>query len=536
MFEYSSITLNPTAEIGVDLMNQMMLNDVANEEMRKLALEPPLAYAIMNNNKGTPSDTPNPNTTPNALFYAKNVTTGVELNVDNIINSPLSVEVSVDRGGVYRFYVVALVASGNGDCIPTFQITDIDTNAVQEIGGYITSGTQSSTTGHTYTPSVLFTDRWLYGGKTYRFTVTTGLLATSSDIGYIDAYAYPPKIAYFWVQGYNGTGQQIEIPSFQVPLFSIDIPEITLPDFDFPDITFPDFDFGDIGIIDPDLDNIDFGNFEPNLDSGDLEDDTVHFEWMYMKPVPKTFYTNAPAVNVAQKTGLPFGGTLQVTGKPAEVSLNNDDVEVKNGLSDYAGGSWCHPRAYVVLTPTSKIFAEMTVAFPTLSTSSPFYQAAGYSIKFCVGYSYGGAFRSISTAGVYAEVEVFLSPTPALDEDFNYLFGTLPTLYQRTQIHVIGSTNTVFQNPSAIAANSGDTLRFEYDFGTKIAVAKINGVASVTQSLSSSGLYTNVGSVPTIATGRSGGALLTGHANPAYVTAGFDPSDSSMSGFRFGFY
>ncbi len=267
MFEYSSITLNPESEITIDLLNQMVLNDSANERMRKIALEPPLAFALMDNNKGTPSDTPGANTTPNALYYAKNETAGITLNVDNVINSPLSVEVTVDRSGVYRFYVVAHLSSGASDCIPSFQITDVDADVVQEIGGYITSGTQDSATGNFYTPSILFVDRWLYGGKTYRFTVTTGLLGTNSDIAYINGYQAPPTIAYFWVQGYNGTGQQIELPDFQVPSFSIDIPDFDLnfPDFSFPDIGFPDFDF-DFG-IGGGFDNPDF-NFDPDFPFG----------------------------------------------------------------------------------------------------------------------------------------------------------------------------------------------------------------------------------------------------------------------------
>jgi hypothetical protein len=245
MFEYSSITLNPESEITVDLLNQMVLNDSANERMRKIALEPPLAFALMDNNVGTPSDSPGANTSVKALYYAKNETTGITLNIDNVINSPLSVEVTVDRSGIYRFNVVAHMSSGASDCVPSFQITDIDADVVQEIGGFITSGTQDSTTGNLYTPSILFVDRWLYGGKTYRFTVTTGLLGTNSDIAFINGYKAPPIISYFWVQGYNGTGQQIELPDFQVPSFSIDIPDIdfNLPDFEFPNIEFPDFDF-----------------------------------------------------------------------------------------------------------------------------------------------------------------------------------------------------------------------------------------------------------------------------------------------------
>ncbi len=375
MFEFNSITINPTVEIDIDLMNQMMLNDVANERMRKISLEPPLAHASMDNNVGT--TTPGTNTTPNALYFAKNVTTGVELNVDNVINSPLSIEVSVDRGGIYRFYVIALVSSAAGDCIPTLQITDIDTNAVQEIGGYITSGTQSSTTGHFYTPSILFTDRWLYGGKTYRFSVTTGLLATQSDdIGYINAYQFPPTIAYFWVQGYNGTGQQIEVPNFQVPLFSVEFPDIDIPnfdllvpdfpDFDFPDINFPDFDFGDIGNINIDL---------PNLDIDfDIEGDLDLIE-------AGSFNGSYPSFDLIAAPGryMGFGGksTRAVIG-PNSLSVSGVDLfghgngptdisppqpeNVYEDAFNWGAWGWAKPSQLIPIT-TGKIYAQGTMNF-----------------------------------------------------------------------------------------------------------------------------------------------------------------------------
>ncbi len=296
MFEYNSITLNPESEITIDLLNQMVLNDSANEKMRKIALEPPLAFALMDNNVGDPSTDPGANTSLKALYFAKNETTGITLNIDNVINSPLSIEVTVDRSGVYRFYVVAHISSGASDCVPSFQITDIDADVVQEIGGFIISGTQDSTAGNFYTPSILFVDRWLYGGKTYRFTVTTGLLGTNSDIAFINGYKAPPTISYFWVQGYNGTGQQIELPDFQVPSFSIDIPDIdiTFPDFSFPDIEFPPFDFDfDIGggfdfdlspefTFDPNFPFGGWGSWIESFDKGTGDGFGPDFNWTMM--------------------------------------------------------------------------------------------------------------------------------------------------------------------------------------------------------------------------------------------------------------
>ncbi len=269
MFEFSSITVAPNmTDFSIDLLNQMVLNDHANEELRQISLDSPLIYAVMDNNIGTPATTPNAGASAEALYFAENITSGTELNVDNVINAPLSVTVSVEQSGIYRFNVIALVSSGVGDCIPTFQVTDIDADSVQEIGGFITSGVQYSTDGgNFFTPSILWVDRWLYGGKTYEFSVTTGLLASTDDIGYINAYPFPPTIAYFWIQAYAGSGRLLETYNFRIPSFDINIPNIdfNIPDlgFEFPDFEFPDFgfpEFGDIGIGGFGLGDFDFEN------------------------------------------------------------------------------------------------------------------------------------------------------------------------------------------------------------------------------------------------------------------------------------